>query len=101
MEIGVSLSTERSFDRDGGLCAVLAGEPLEGVLDQFAGVLEGQLLFDVSLVGLDSLDADMQIVSDLASAAALANEPEYGEFTVCQRLHRGLAGGRAADHLQQ
>src|SRR4029453_4187685 len=83
------------------LWPVFTGDPLERMLHQFAGILQGKFFLNVCLVRLDGFDADMQVLRNLARGTTLANETEHGEFAIGQRLHGRLVRCRAADNLAQ
>ena len=60
---------------------------LNGVLHQFARVPKPELLFQVSLVGLDGLHAEMQLFGDLPGPVPFANQPKHFELAVGQIVH--------------
>jgi hypothetical protein len=56
--------------------------PLNRVLDQFAPAPQRELLFQMGLVGLHCLHAEVQLVSDLAGTPALADGAEDLELAI-------------------
>jgi hypothetical protein len=70
------------------------------MLYQLAGILEGQLLLNVGIVGFHCLDAQMQLFGDLTGAVAVADKPEDLEFPIGEFRHWGtLSDCGTADEL--
>ena len=72
----------KCFPTDLRLTCFAADVGLDGVLHQLAPALQGQLLFNVSLVGFDGFDAEVQFLGDLARAAAFADQTEDLELAI-------------------
>ncbi len=63
-------------------------DPVEGVLDEFGRILQGQLLLDVFAVSLDGPNAEVQFGGDLAGAAAFADQTKNLQFPVGEMFDR-------------
>jgi len=55
---------------------------LDGVLNQLAPTLERQLVLDMRLVCFNCFYAEVQLLSNLAGAAAFADQAEYLKLTI-------------------
>ena len=89
------------ISRDGKTCRssiALITRPLHGVLDQFMGVLERQLLLDVGLVSLHGFHTKVQFFGDLARRVTPPDKLEDLQFSVCQFIDRRLFCGRRTAH---
>ena len=60
------------------------GDPLNGSLNQLSSVLQRQLLFDMSLVGLHRLHTNVKLLGDLAGSVAFTNQAKNLELAVRQ-----------------
>src|SRR5271170_2640896 len=79
---------------------LLANFRLDRVLDQLASAAQGQLVFDMGLIGFHSLDAEVEALGDLAGATSLADQAEDLELPVGEsREARVQVSGCAADVL--
>src|ERR1044071_1627947 len=68
-------------------------DPLHGVTDQLGRALDVELALDVLAMSLDRLDAQAELLGDLAGAHALAHPAKDLELAIAERLERGLHGG--------
>ena len=55
---------------------------LDGILHQFAGVLQRKFFLEMTLVGFHGLDAQVKFFGDLARAVAFADQVKHFEFPV-------------------
>src|ERR1041384_6395478 len=67
--------------------SLFADGPLNGVLNQLAGVSQRKLVFNMSLVRLDCLHAEMELFGNLASSVSLSDQAKNLEFTICKLSH--------------
>ena len=57
-------------------------DPLHRAFDQFREAAQTELLFYVRPMGVDGLDAEMQVSRDLLAAAALPEQFEHFQFPI-------------------
>src|SRR5437763_14954967 len=80
---------------------------LNGEAEELVAALEVELLLDVLAVGLDGLDAEEELVGDLAGAEAFPDHAEDFQLAVGEALQRrclgfggaGAGGEHAVEHL--
>ena len=65
------------------------------MLHQLASAPQRQLFFDMSLVGFDGLDAEVQFLGNLARAAAFTDQAEYLELTIGKGGQAGVISAGA------
>src|ERR1700758_4479527 len=71
--------------------AVQVHRPFDRMLHQFAGVAQRELFLNMSLIGLDGLDAEMQFVGNLPGSMSFANQPKDFQFAISKgHQRRGL-----------
>ena len=74
---------------------LVGDRPLNRALHQFARILQGQLVFNVGLIRLHRLHAEVQFLGDLPGSVALADQPENLELPIRQVGDRETAADLA------
>ena len=74
---------------------------LDGVSQQLRAALQHELLLNAFAMGLDSLDAEEEFLSNLVSGAASAQQRQNLQFTISKSGAQDWTGGRGRDEFLQ
>ena len=88
---------DRGVEAGSGRCFAL--NPGSGVLGELAGILQVKLSLNLFAVVLDSLDAQMKFVGDVARFFPAADKLKDFHFAIAQPAHRRLGDVRLATDL--
>lgn len=78
----------------------LLTDPARGMVDEFGGIAQAELLADVHAMRVHGLDAEMQHAGDVMRLFALAEEAVDFELAIGERANGGRAAFRAGERVE-